>query len=291
VGEREKPNAVEADLLTWSRFDDAAPTHPKAREAGNEAWGLWCAAVMYCNRYLTDGHITLRALARDCLPEKIPEAKAKKLAERLVDAKVTPDGKGLLVETDAGYLVHDFLVLNQSKADVESKRKADRDRKRIPGGIRTESERNPTGRQPEGDGNPGGVAVDSGGASRAYAGAGAGARSPFPSVPDRTLPASTDPSGLQSCPRDLRLTDDQRATLETSMVPVWAIDISTQRFVTKAVADPSDKRTLVHWLKCLAIAVSGDWNGPNRPTKPAESADGKRVFELPKGVKFGTDGL
>lgn len=277
--------------MTWSRFDDAAPTHPKAKEAGNEAWGLWCAAVMYCNRYLTDGHITLRALARDCLPVPIAETKAEKLAIRLVDAKVTPDGNGLLTKTETGYLIHDFLVLNQSKAEVESKRKEDRERKRKPGGVQKDSDRNPRGSPPDSDGNPGGVAVDSGGATPARGPAPAGAHSPSPSLPDRSLPATTDPNGLQPCPSDLQLTQPQRATLESggNIIPSWAIDVSTQRFVSKAVADPSDQRTLVNWRKCLATAVSGDWNGPNRPTKPEPASSGS--MQLPKGVKAGAEGL
>jgi hypothetical protein len=76
--------------------------------------------------------------------------------------------------------------------------------------------------------------------------------------------------GKIPCPGDLVLTPEQRATLECggNIVPGWAIDVITQRFVSKAVADPDDRRTLIHWRKCLAIAVSGDWNGPNRPKRP-----------------------
>lgn len=174
--------------MTWSRFDDAAPTHPKAREAGNEAWGLWCAAVMYCNRYLTDGFVSVKALARDCLPVPIKEERATKLAKLLVDAKVKPDGRGLFTETEGGYIVNDFLEWNPSKVDVESKRKADRERKRAPGGVAKDSERNPVGRPPDGEGNPNGGQGDSGGSSPARGPAPAGARTPYPSVPSPTTP-------------------------------------------------------------------------------------------------------
>ncbi|HEY3500714.1 MAG TPA: hypothetical protein VGK73_38745, partial [Polyangiaceae bacterium] len=81
--------------MTWSRFDDAAPKHPKSQAAGNEAWALWAAAVMYCNRFHTDGYVTLASLASECLPEPISLAKARKLAERLCGARVREDGGGL----------------------------------------------------------------------------------------------------------------------------------------------------------------------------------------------------
>lgn len=138
--------------MTWSRFDDAAPKHPKAKVAGNDAWSLWSAAVMYCNRYNTDGFVPLAALATECLPEPLSLSKAKKLAERLVAAKVRPDGTGLFEHAPGGgYVVHDFLDWNPSKGEVEQKRKVDRDRKR--GGVRVEppsdskreSERIPSG--------------------------------------------------------------------------------------------------------------------------------------------------
>jgi hypothetical protein len=129
--------------MTWSRFDDAASTHPKARLAGNEAWALWVGAVMYCNRYLTDGFVPWAALATECLPEPVTPAKAKKLAQRAIDAKIRQGGPGLFVLVEGGVMVHDFLEWNPCKADVESKRKADRDRKRGPKGSAPDSSETP----------------------------------------------------------------------------------------------------------------------------------------------------
>ncbi len=125
--------------MVWSQFDDAAAKSPKAQKAGNDAWLLWCGAVMYCNRHLTDGFVPLAALATECLPEPLSMARAKKLAERLVSANIHPDKLGLFERGDGGYWVHDFLDWNPSKAEVEAKRKADRDRKRGRGGSPPES--------------------------------------------------------------------------------------------------------------------------------------------------------
>lgn len=115
--------------MTWSRFDDAAATHPKARRAGNDAWALWAAAVMYCNRYNTDGFVTLAALAVECLPHPIPMRRAKKLSETLCEAAARPDGGGLFERTEHGYRVHDFLDWNESRDRVQLRREIDRVRK------------------------------------------------------------------------------------------------------------------------------------------------------------------
>lgn len=156
--------------MTWSRFDDAAPKSPKARAAGNEAWSLWAAAVMYCNRHLTDGYITLAALATDCLPVPISLAKARKLADKLCDeAKITPDGAGLFERSSKDvWKVHDFDHWNPSKAEVEAKRQWERDRKRnrVPSSPGGGNDGNPGGfptGKPGGnpDGNPGGNPLDS----------------------------------------------------------------------------------------------------------------------------------
>lgn len=94
-------------------------------------------------------------------------------------------------------------------------------------------------------------------------------------------------SALVTCPPDLRLLDGQRGALETSLIPGWAIDILTARFVAKAVADLDERRTLTVWRKCLASAISSDWNNPNRrPKKPAEDgADWDPERPLPDDFK------
>lgn len=118
--------------MTWSRFDDAARKGPKATKAGNEAWGFWAASIMYCNQYSTDGFIPDEAL-KDVPPVSISKSKAKLLAERLVSARMEPGKPGLFERDDArgGYIVHDFLDWNPSKADVDQRRADDKARKQI----------------------------------------------------------------------------------------------------------------------------------------------------------------
>jgi hypothetical protein len=181
--------------MTWTKLDDAAPQHPKAKAAGNEAWCLWVAATVYSNRYLTDGVVSLGVLATECLPQPISLAKAKKLAEALCDVKQRPDGHGLFERIDKQfYRIHDFAQYNPTKAEVEARREVDRQRKRggRGGGGPSEPPSGPTsgkppglpsGTEPDSERNPSGVPTP--------AGTHAGARAP---VPSRPLPSDPDPA-------------------------------------------------------------------------------------------------
>jgi hypothetical protein len=89
-----------------------------------------------------------------------------------------------------------------------------------------------------------------------------------------------------SCPKELRLTDDQFESLRMdSGIPAWAIEQSTAAFIANYIADPNDTRQLVHWRKCLAKAIIGDWRDPNRrPKKPEEEAKPKSIDASTLGV-------
>lgn len=117
--------------MSYSTFSDAAAKSPKAQVAGNEAWSLWVAAIMYCNRHNTDGFVPLAALATECLPVPIPIARAKKIGDHLCSMRAPPSQHGYFEKADGGYRVHDFLDWNLSKSQVDSKRKADRERKKF----------------------------------------------------------------------------------------------------------------------------------------------------------------
>lgn len=193
--------------MTWSRFDDAAAHHPKAVIAGNEAWCLWVAAVMHCNRYLTDGFVSDRALPT-LQPRPISPARAHKLARELCEARVTEDGPGLFLRDEArgGYVVHDFLSWNPAKSQVESKREKDRLRKdteRNPDGVRADRARTERGQSADSDRTDDGVHSD----SRAPAGVGAPAPDPSPAQPSHTNPEEPPkpPNGVGGGQKQLML--------------------------------------------------------------------------------------
>jgi hypothetical protein len=76
---------------------------------------------------------------------------------------------------------------------------------------------------------------------------------------------------LVACPADLRLTADQRGTLETSMVPSWAIEQLEMRFRANHAADPTDQRTLTVWRKCLGTYIARTWNDPRQRPKSEDA--------------------
>lgn len=277
--------------MTWSRFDDAARKHPKSLMAGNEAWGLWCAAIMYCNQYGTDGFIPDAALATEVLPCPITPAKAKKLARQLCEARLDPSKPGLFVRDDArkGYIVHDFLDWNPSKAELDEKRRRDRERKRGGGGSGGDSGsdsarnsvRNPRGESPEPqaesegmvDGTDTGEPPDS--ASRARPRAGARP----PAQPSQSQPAAgadaVDGSSLIGCPPDLDLLEAQKANLEMAGAKRWQVDVMVLEIRTKLLGSP-ERRTPDGWRSYLAGAVTRRWSDPSQrpkaepePTTPA----------------------
>lgn len=120
--------------MAWGKVDDTYYDHPKLDHVETThgpmmrlaVAGLNALAWSYCNRFLTDGFIASRAIAKlGGLPE-------------VVDALVEC---GLWDEADRGYQVHDFLVHNDSREAIlerrakEAKRKADWRAGKRPGGT------------------------------------------------------------------------------------------------------------------------------------------------------------
>jgi hypothetical protein len=141
--------------MAWVRLDDQAPRNEKILRAGPAASWLWVCGIAHAQSQLTDGFISEVALP---LIGVKGHALAKRLAEDLVAA-------GLFDRADSGYLVHDYLDYNPSRAVVFAKRAEDAARKRF-----TDSTRTPAGIQP-----------DSG-----------GPRARVPSHPIRTVPKNTE---------------------------------------------------------------------------------------------------
>ncbi len=104
--------------MPWGRLDDSLYDHPKLdrlpEDRRLEGVGLWAVAISWSNRFLTDGHL--------------PRARVEKLggtvdlAELLVTAEMF-DHDG------SGYVVHDFLDFNDSRAVVMERRQKEAERK------------------------------------------------------------------------------------------------------------------------------------------------------------------
>lgn len=118
--------------MTWGKTDDKLHSHPKVAALDVQilpAMGLWVLAQSWCNDALTDGFI----------PSGQPARLAGKRVGPVIKALVVV---GLWEVVEGGYQMHDFHDCNPQRVDVLRKRTADAARKR--GGIRAESERNPS---------------------------------------------------------------------------------------------------------------------------------------------------
>lgn len=103
--------------MPWFRVDDDAGTHPKLLAAGDSAVGLWVRAGAYSARYLTEGHITRRALRT--------LGGTQRQVQRLLDARlwvVDPDGDG--------WRFWQWEDRQPTREDVEADRAAARERAR-----------------------------------------------------------------------------------------------------------------------------------------------------------------
>lgn len=102
--------------MSWFRLDDRAIDHPKFLSLSDGAFRLWIEGGCYCNRHLTDGLVHGPAL------QGFRYATKKRLAE-LVQMR-------LWDPCEDGYLLHDYLDWNESKATIEAQKAAGRERTR-----------------------------------------------------------------------------------------------------------------------------------------------------------------
>jgi hypothetical protein len=96
--------------MTWTKLSDDFDQHPKIIAAGPLAELLHIHGLIYCNRYLTDGHIPATAVRRLIT---VPE---KRLVERLVEL-------GIWLTVKDGYQIHDFSEYQSTRAKVLAERK------------------------------------------------------------------------------------------------------------------------------------------------------------------------
>ncbi len=92
--------------MSWVRLEDDFPENPKIIEAGPVASWTHIKAIAFCNRQLTDGfisHATVRWMSG---------AASAKVLVRV----------GLWETTKGGYLIHDYLEYQPSKAEVMDRR-------------------------------------------------------------------------------------------------------------------------------------------------------------------------
>jgi len=99
----------------WAKLDDEIVDNLKTLRVWSQdpaAFGLDCRAIAWSARQLTDGFVP-REIVATWIPE---EAERERLVGILIEA-------GRWDEQD-GYVIHDFLEFNFSRAEVEAERAA-----------------------------------------------------------------------------------------------------------------------------------------------------------------------
>jgi hypothetical protein len=98
--------------MTWVNLDDQMPNHPKIIGLSDGAFRLHVSAIIYANRFLTDGIIR-----GDVVGSLMPKYRRTYLDE-LVE-------RALWVEIAAGvYEIHDYLDWNKSRIEIEKRKQA-----------------------------------------------------------------------------------------------------------------------------------------------------------------------
>lgn len=223
--------------MSWIELDDGILDHPKfiraVRLGGEGIIFLWLGLRAYCAKNLTDGIIP-----EDMLDEvRGPRGKAR---ERMLQVLVEV---GLLErEGESGPVVmHDYLDWSSSRDEVLDRREKARERKA--------KSRSPSQR-------------DSARSSSVVTNPSSSSISPTPPVEEEE-----NAREQVSCPPDLSLTAEQRASLVTSLVPESAIDETTKTWRAKYAGDP-EKRTLAQWRRGLVTACSRAANDRSAPRQP-----------------------
>ena len=101
--------------MPWFNADDKMHSHPKPRQAGLEAMGLWLLAGTYCSDYLTEGFVP------DWYVDSWP--KGRRLAQKLVEVR-------LWEATGDGWRFLSWDEYQRTKEQIEEDRRKARERQK-----------------------------------------------------------------------------------------------------------------------------------------------------------------
>ncbi len=114
--------------MSWAKLSDDYHDNPKMVALGLTATGLHARTVSYCAKHETDGKVP-KAWVAGQLSELKPADRRRVLASLIEHRAISENG--------TAYLVNDYLKYNPSKAELderratlETRREADRKRKR-----------------------------------------------------------------------------------------------------------------------------------------------------------------
>jgi hypothetical protein len=109
--------------MPWFALDDGFDTHPKVRKAGNAAIGLFVRLGVHATKHLTEGHLD-GVIVRDY---GTPATVRKLITVGMLHehGHVCPRCPQ---PAEDGFVIHDYLDYNKSRAQIEAAREAARKR-------------------------------------------------------------------------------------------------------------------------------------------------------------------
>ena len=99
--------------MTWIKLEDTFPSNPKIATLSDREFRLYNHALCWCGLHLTDGSIPSQIV------NKLGIKNASKHAQKLVE-------NGLWIRVEDGYLIHDYLKHQTSKAQAEQEKETNR---------------------------------------------------------------------------------------------------------------------------------------------------------------------
>lgn len=114
--------------MSWVRRDDQASIHRKVAPLDDATYRLWSEAIEWCSRNGTDGVIRADELGE--VSKRASPARAAKLVERDLwhTADVLCGSERCTMPGSDGWVVHDYLDYNPSRAQVVAEKKAKAER-------------------------------------------------------------------------------------------------------------------------------------------------------------------
>lgn len=106
--------------MSWVRFDDMFPIHRKVEGLSDAAFRLHAHAIFWCSRNETDGFIGTEELVH-AAPRGMENPEA--VVTELVTELTRYEDSRLWEETDGGWVIHDYLDYQPSKAQLNEERK------------------------------------------------------------------------------------------------------------------------------------------------------------------------
>jgi len=280
--------------MPWLRIDDGFADHGKVEDLSPGALALWVRAACWCRKATnarTNGFVP-RSKLTTILKNRVGQEEAEALARELVEA--TGGGVfsvGLWEAAEGGWRFHDwgyYQPEREAMSRSEAARKAGRtsaERRRQAFGTaqppvrKTVRPNEPSGPSEEpAENTPPTERRSSDSPNDVRPNAARTLRTPDPDPdpdPERDPPLPPEGAGGPVlCPRDLALTEDQRAMAELNLgIPGWAIDALTTHQVGKWCDGETRRPSVAMWRRQLFAAIRSDWSEPTKRPKKPEAPD------------------